>query len=160
MSAASAAIVLVALAAGPASAAPVLDSANWNLPNGSPLSFALNPVSMNSGDSVAVSFSSSDPQAILVFSTSTNCSGSPVSQANAGGTATLSPSSSTTYSAFAIDSSTLDQSPCTSFTVDVAGTPPPDVPEAPFTAGLLGAAVLVFGAGFFVLRRRAARTAA
>jgi uncharacterized protein len=39
-------------------------------------------------------------------------------------------------------------------------TPPPDVPEAPLGAGLLGLAAVAFGAGFFVLRRRAARSAA
>jgi uncharacterized protein len=37
--------------------------------------------------------------------------------------------------------------------------PPADVPEVPLGAGLLGVAAVVFGAGFFMLRRRATRSA-
>jgi len=61
----------------------------------------------------------------------------------------------------------LNGFPCVDFEIDVTsntttttvGNPPPDVPEAPYTAGLLGAAGLLLGGGFFVLRRRHSRVA-
>jgi plastocyanin len=44
---------------------------------------------------------------------------------------------------------------CTPFDlVIVAATPPPDVAETPYVAGLLGAAGVVFGIGFLMMRRR------
>jgi plastocyanin len=44
---------------------------------------------------------------------------------------------------------------CTPFDVAVvAASPPPDVAETPYIAGLLGAAVLIFGIGFVAMRRR------
>jgi hypothetical protein len=145
-------IAVVALAAGPVGAATVGDGANWDGTAGSTIQFVLNPLSANPGDSVAVDFSSADPQAQIAFFTTVGCSGSVVGTAVAGGTATWTPSSSATYYAFALDSSAA--SACTSFTVDVGGTPPPDVPEAPLAAGLVGMAAVLFGFGFLTMRRR------
>jgi hypothetical protein len=132
------------------------DSATWNGVDGSPLSIAQNPASITAGDSLTVAFSSSDAQAQFGISTTSDCS-SPFEVNSAGGTAIVAPSSSTTYSIFATDG--VNRSLCTSLTVNVTGTPPPDVSEAPLAAGLLGVVVVAFGAGFFVLRRRAARSA-
>jgi hypothetical protein len=132
------------------------DSTSWNGVDGSPLSIALNPASITAGDSLIVAFSSSDAQAQFGISTASDCS-SPFEVNSPGGTAIVGPSSSTTYGIFSTDG--VNRSQCTSLTVNVTGTPPPDVPEAPLAAGLLGVVAVVFGAGFFVLRRRAARSA-
>jgi len=44
---------------------------------------------------------------------------------------------------------------CTPFDLLItAASPPPDVPETPYIAGLLGVAAVVFGIAFFTMRRR------
>ena len=43
---------------------------------------------------------------------------------------------------------------CAPFDVAIGASPPPDVAETPYVAGLLGAAAVVFGVGFFTVRRR------
>jgi hypothetical protein len=163
MSAVALASAIVGLAAGPAGAAQVPDAAT-QLGNGGLIgvAFAQNPVSINAGDSVVVSFSApSGHDSGLGFYTSPDCSSGGVGVVHAltPDTLTLMPPSSTTYYVLAIDSTSFGESACTPFTVNVSGAPPPDVSEAPFAAGLLGVVAVAFGVGFFVLRRRGARSA-
>jgi hypothetical protein len=153
------ALAAVALAGAPANAATTNVSLTWDGVNADPLAISPPAVSINSGDSVALGYNGPSSSAVL-YASGTNCSGTVIGQIPNGGTATVSPTTTTSYTFQASLQNNSAFSTCADLTVTVNTiTPPPDVPEAPYTAGLLGAAVLLFGGGFFILRRRRARVA-
>jgi hypothetical protein len=117
-------VAILGLAASAAHAAQVPDQAVWDEAGSGTLQFIPNTVSINAGDSVVVTFSSSFnvAQDVLNFYTQANCpsAAAPVVQASLNGTATLTPTSSTVYFVRAQDPISNGASGCVSFPIDVS----------------------------------------
>jgi hypothetical protein len=145
----AAAIAMVGLAAAPASAA----TENIQITGPSP-----GVVNVTLGDTVTLTNSLVDGSQITVFGNSTICGGGvSYGPQNPGDVVTLGTFDTPAWHVGDIEHFTMltDGVFCTSFDLQiVAATPPPDVAEAPYVGGLLGAAAVVFGLGFFLMRRR------
>jgi hypothetical protein len=151
--------LMLGITIGPAAAADANVSVSWDGVNGSALSTSATTATINSGEAVVVSYSTTDVNSDHLEIYTGGCgTGVPV-LVPPGGSTSLTPSSSTIYSMFAIAPGLSLQSACAQLDVTVSSAPPPDVPEAPLAAGLLGTAVVVLGGGFFFARRRRARVA-
>jgi hypothetical protein len=138
-------VAAVGIAAAPASAASTTtilvtspDAVHFSTPS---------PITITTGDSVK--FQNVGNDAINLFSDI--CDGTLIGALDQ----TVAPTADTTYSFRDVQTGE-----CFTFTVNVTATPPPAVPEIPYAAGLLGAAAVLFGAGFFILQRRATRAVA
>jgi len=155
--------VVLGTTIGPAAAATTTITASWDASNGTTISLSNSSATVNNGDTLDFQYSSSDAASQFTVFSSDNgtCSGSPLGTVFAGGTVHETPSLATTgYDMRAVETDSGFASACATVAVTVANAPPPDVPEVPFAAGLLVAAGVIFGAGFFLLRRRATRMAA
>jgi len=163
----------VTFAVAPVGAATTNVNVSWNGQNGSFPGASPNSASIGPSDSITFEYDANAPvgSGVRVYSNGIcDPNAGVVGDLNPGDTTTVTPGTSTTYSFFAVIFGTGTSSSCTSFTATVTqgsttttlggSGPPPDVPEAPYTAGLLGAASVLLGGEFFVLRRRSARHAA
>jgi hypothetical protein len=148
------ALTVVVLAGAPASAATVTIDASVN---GSVVTV---PSSTNAalGDTVTLANTSvaSPPFAVFGDTSCGNGGGFNYGSVSAGQVIPLGTFATPTWNAGDVAHFTLSFGGiCTPFDVAVvAASPPPDVAETPFIAGLLCAAVVVFGIGFVVMRRR------
>jgi hypothetical protein len=152
--------VMLGMTIGPAAAAPVNAVVTWDGVSGSAPTVSPSPVVVNSGDVIDLSFSSPDSNNSMGLFSSSDCSGSAVAFVAEGTSTTFDPSSSTAFSVAATNQITFESSACLALDITINSAPPPEVPEVPYAAWLVVASGALFGGGFFLLRRRAARATA
>jgi hypothetical protein len=156
-----------ALGAAPASAALTTASVTWDGNSGSALIIP-NNVTINSGDTVEITFGSTSSFS-PVLDIGTSCGSSSIAELSPGGTVFVTPTNTTSYLLQAKNTAPFSSavSACVALVVNVngssgttttpttaVGTPPPDVPESARAIALPIGAAVVLGLGLYLTRRR------